>query len=185
VLETEKRKEPKDLARCSQVSAQSGTPDYPVVHRTVPGAPGWTPVNRPLSGEFGSVRLIHRTVRWCTGLSGEPTAASATVGHAIHGRRVARANGRQGALDYPVYTGQCLVRQTVTNLQRSAAPELEGDRAPDMNSGCPVVHQTVRCATRQKARIAFLRYPRQRKTRRHRQTAVLVVSVALRVNSGH
>jgi hypothetical protein len=129
--------------------------------------------------------IIHRTVRWCTGLSGEPTAASATVGHAIHGRRVARANGRQGALDYPVYTGQCLVRQTVTNLQRSAAPELEGDRAPDMNSGCPVVHQTVRCATRQKARIAFLRYPRQRKTRRHRQTAVLVVSVALRVNSGH
>jgi hypothetical protein len=25
-----------------------------------------------------------------------------------------------------------------------------------MNSGCPVVHWTVRCATRQKARIAFL-----------------------------
>jgi hypothetical protein len=25
-----------------------------------------------------------------------------------------------------------------------------------MNSGCPVVHRTVRCATRQKARIAFL-----------------------------
>ena len=45
---------------------------------------------------------------------------------------------------------------TATNLQRSAAPELEGDRAPDMNSGCLVVHRTVRCATRQKARIAFL-----------------------------
>jgi hypothetical protein len=40
--------------------------------------------------------IIHRTVRWCTGLSGEPTAASATVGRAIRGRRVARANGRQG-----------------------------------------------------------------------------------------
>jgi hypothetical protein len=64
VLETEKRKEPKHLARCSQISAQSGTPDCPVVHQTVSGAPGWTPVNRPLSREFGGVRLQF------TGLSG-------------------------------------------------------------------------------------------------------------------
>jgi hypothetical protein len=53
--------------------------------------------------------IIHRTVRWCTGLSGEPTAASATVGLAIRGRRVARANGRLGAPDCPVCTGQCPV----------------------------------------------------------------------------
>jgi hypothetical protein len=39
---------------------------------------------------------IHRTVRWCTGLSGEPTVDCATVGRAIRGRRVARANSRQG-----------------------------------------------------------------------------------------
>jgi hypothetical protein len=45
---------------------------------------------------------------------------------------------------------------TAMNLQRSVAPKLEGDRAQNMNSGCPVVHRTVRCATRQKARIAFL-----------------------------
>jgi hypothetical protein len=38
-------------------------------------------------------------------------AASATVGRAIRGRRVARANGRQGAPDCPVCTGQCPVRQ--------------------------------------------------------------------------
>jgi hypothetical protein len=50
--------------------------------------------------------IIHRTVRWCTGLSGEPT-----VGRAICGRRVARANGRQRAPDYPVCTGQCPVCQ--------------------------------------------------------------------------
>jgi hypothetical protein len=44
--------------------------------------------------------IIHRTVRWwCTGLSGEPTVASAIVGCAIRERRVARANGRQGAPD--------------------------------------------------------------------------------------
>jgi hypothetical protein len=38
-----------------------------------------------------------------------PTAASATVGSAIRGRRVARSNGRLGALDCLVCTGQCLV----------------------------------------------------------------------------
>jgi hypothetical protein len=48
---------------------------------------------------------IHRTIRWCTGLSGEPTAASATVDHAIRARRVAPANGRLGG------TEQCPVRQ--------------------------------------------------------------------------
>ena len=55
--------------------------------------------------------IIHRTVRWCTGLSGEPTAASATVGRVIRGRRVARANDRQGAPDCLVCTGQCPVPQ--------------------------------------------------------------------------
>jgi hypothetical protein len=40
--------------------------------------------------------IIHRTVRWCTGLSDEPMAASATVGRAIRARRVAPANGRLG-----------------------------------------------------------------------------------------
>jgi hypothetical protein len=59
---------------------------------------------RPASGEQATLwknqwrtAIIHRTVRWCTGLSGEPT-----VGRAIRGRRVARANGRQGAPDFLV-----------------------------------------------------------------------------------
>jgi hypothetical protein len=50
----------------------------------------------------GDVAIIHRTVRWCTRLSDEPTVASATVGHAIRGRRVARSNGRLGTPDCPV-----------------------------------------------------------------------------------
>jgi hypothetical protein len=28
-----------------------------LAHRTVSGAPGWLPVNRPLSGKIGGVRL--------------------------------------------------------------------------------------------------------------------------------
>jgi hypothetical protein len=56
--EKKKRKEmQKDLARSSRSPAQSGTPDCPVVHRTVSGAPGWLPANWPLSGMFGGVRL--------------------------------------------------------------------------------------------------------------------------------
>jgi hypothetical protein len=87
-----------------------------IIHRTVQWCTG-------LSGESSAVKSspskkvqrrtakIHRTVRWCTGLSGEPTVASATVGRAIRGRRVARANGRQGAPDCPVCTRQCPVCQ--------------------------------------------------------------------------
>jgi hypothetical protein len=93
--------------------------------------------------------IIHRTVWWCTGLSGEPTAASATVGRAIRGRRVARFNGRLG---HRTVSGA----PTSPELQRSTAPEKETDPHRTVYSGCPVVHQTVRCATRQKARIAFL-----------------------------
>jgi hypothetical protein len=106
------------LALSSQYSAQSGTPDCPVVHRTMFGdAPDNVRCDRLASGELATLRnvwrltaIIHRTVRWCTGLSGEPMAASATVGRAIRGRRVARANGRLGAPDCPVCTGQCPVR---------------------------------------------------------------------------
>jgi hypothetical protein len=55
-----------------------GAPDCPVVHRTVSGAPGWSLVNWPLSGiRRRRVAKIHRTVRWCTGLSGEPTVGRA------------------------------------------------------------------------------------------------------------
>jgi hypothetical protein len=83
-----------------------------VWHTGLSGAPGWSPVKRPLSGkDQRRTTIIHRTVRWCTGLSGEPTVASATVGRAIRGRRVARINGRFGTPDCPVCTGQCPVRQ--------------------------------------------------------------------------
>jgi hypothetical protein len=57
VLETVRKELKKALAVSSQTSAQSGTPDYPVVHRTVSGALGWSPVKVPLSGFYGGVRL--------------------------------------------------------------------------------------------------------------------------------
>jgi hypothetical protein len=81
-------------------------------------------------------------------VSGEPTAASATVGRAIRGRRVARTNGQQEAPD-------CPVRQPARSGNgrlRQIRKEIHTGHASD----CPVVHRTIRCTTRQKAIIAFL-----------------------------
>jgi hypothetical protein len=93
------------LAWYSQSHARLGTPDSVRCARLASGE------QTTLVKNCRRTAIIHRTVRWCTGLSGEPTVASATVGRAIHGRRVACTNGRQGAPDCPVCTGQCPVRQ--------------------------------------------------------------------------
>jgi hypothetical protein len=48
---------------------------------------------------------------------------------------------------------------TSPKIQRSAMPGMEGDPHRTYYSACPVVHRTVRCATQQKARIAFQGLP--------------------------
>jgi hypothetical protein len=114
----------------------------------VSGAPGWVLANWPLSGiRRWRTAIIHRTVRWCTGLSGEPTAASATVGRQIRERRVACSNGRQEAPDCPMYrTVRCANGYNSATvgcaiLGRRSAPDHEqymSGGAPD----CPVRHPT-------------------------------------------
>jgi hypothetical protein len=121
---------------CSQDPAQSGCTG-------LSGAPGWLWTNWPLSG-FCCRRTAknHRTVRWCTGLSGEPT-----VGRA-NGRprnpRVTRgqANGQMGAPDYPVRQRLQIFNGRLRQIRKAIC------------TGHATV--TVRCATRQKARITFL-----------------------------
>jgi hypothetical protein len=149
-----------------------GAPDSVRCPRLADGEPA------ALENRWSCTAKIHRTVRWCTGLSGESSARRSretekatwlkftglsggapdcsvsqrspapTVGREICGRHVDCSNGQ-------------LVHRTVSGAptgpeeKQSDAPDLEGDRAPDMNSGCPVVHRTVRCTTRQKAGIAF------------------------------
>jgi hypothetical protein len=103
VLETEKRRREKICKRLGLVQPRLSS----VWHTGLSGgAPDSVRCARLNSGEQAALgktwrhtAIIHRTVRWCTGLYGELTAASATVGRAIRGRRVARANGRQGAPD--------------------------------------------------------------------------------------
>jgi hypothetical protein len=84
------------------------------------GAPDSVQCARLVSGELATLgklwrrtNIIHRTVRWCTGMSGEPTVANAMVSRAIRGRRVARANGRLGAPDCPMCTGLSDVHRIV------------------------------------------------------------------------
>jgi hypothetical protein len=128
------------VARSSQEFAQSGctglsggAPDS--VRRARLALANWL-----LSGlQRWRMAIYHRTVRWCTGLSGEPI--------------VSRANGRprnpratrgkcqwsEGALDCPVCTGQCPVRQRSTSPKKernshrtvSGAP---GDRRQELPS---------------------------------------------------
>jgi hypothetical protein len=128
------------LARSSQKSAQSRCARLALANWLLSGL------------RRRRTAINHWTVRWCTGLSGEPT--------------VSRANGRprnpratrgkcqrsDGAPDCPVCTGQCPVRQRLQDCN----DRLRQIRKEIRTGQCPVVHQTVRCARRQKARIAFL-----------------------------
>jgi hypothetical protein len=114
--------------------------------------PRWTRRSRDLTVTYDynspDCPVVHRTVRWCTGLSGEPTVTSANDRPRNLQATRGSSNGRQGAPDCLVCTGQCPVRQ----------------RARSCNSNCAwfgrksrTGHATVavRCATRQKAGIAF------------------------------
>jgi hypothetical protein len=152
--ENKRRKEPKRLG--------SVQPKLSSVWHTglSGGAPNSVWCARLASGEHATLEknrrrttIIHRTVRWCTGLSGEPTVASAMVGRAIRGPRAGDA--------WPAPTvgrghRTVSVEPSGPELQRSSVPEKEGDRHRTVYSDCPVAHRTVRCATRQKARMAFL-----------------------------
>jgi hypothetical protein len=78
------------LAVYSQDSARSGTPDCPVVHRTVSGAPGWLCAKWPLSGiRRRRTAIIHRTVRCAPDCPVSQRSAEPTVGRRICARHVA------------------------------------------------------------------------------------------------
>jgi hypothetical protein len=99
VLESEKRQLEK-LGSSSQGSAQSGciglsggAPDSVRCARLAL-------VNWPLSGTHQRrTAKNHRTVRWCTGLSGEPTVGRANGRPRNLGVTRGRANGLKGAPD--------------------------------------------------------------------------------------
>ena len=123
---------------------------------------------------------VHRTVRWCTGqcpvcqagscelgaLGNKLTAydynspdypmnqrsAGPTVGCAICARHVAEPTVGRGHR-----TVRCAPDSVrCANGSKAANGRLRQIRKEIRTGQCPVVHRTVRCARRQKARIAFL-----------------------------
>jgi hypothetical protein len=95
--------------------------------------------------------IIHRTVRCAPDCPVSQRSAGPTVGCAICARHVAEPTVGRG-------TGLSGVHQTVSGAptaprhQRSTAPQKERNLHRTVSG----VHRTVRCARRQKARIAFL-----------------------------
>jgi hypothetical protein len=97
--------------------------------------------------DSGAAAKIHRTVRCapdCPMCQRRPCQRSAakSAGDAWPAPTVSWSHRTSGAPTGP-------------KVQQSGASNMEGDRAPDSYCSCPVVHRTVQCATRQKARIAF------------------------------
>jgi hypothetical protein len=143
VLETEKRRKEKRCKRLGLVQ-----PRLSSVWHTGPsgGAPDNVRCARLASGEQAALgkiwrhtAIIHRTVRWCTRLSGEPTAASATVDRAIRGRRVARANGRKGHRTVRCanrHESATIVYARIGRRSRTGHKQWLSGGAPD----CPVHH---------------------------------------------
>jgi hypothetical protein len=122
----------------AKLTSAFGAPDCPV-------CTGQYPVPR-LAQRRSRCSWESQRTTWLkfTGLSGELTAPAPTVGSAISGRRVARANGHLAAPDCPVCQGD----RGLNGLLRQRRKEIG-------HCLCPVVHWTVRCANRQKARIAY------------------------------
>jgi hypothetical protein len=97
-------------------------------------------INSPLSGtERRRTAINHRTVRWCTGLSGEPTVGRANGRPRNPCVTRGQANGQKGAPDCPVCTGQCPMRQRLQIFNG----RLRQNRKEICTGQCPVVHRTV------------------------------------------
>jgi hypothetical protein len=114
------------------------------VHRTVRWCTGQCPVRQAGSDEQAALGFLSAAYDYkspdclvCTGLSGEPTVGRANGRpRDPHGTR-GRANGRKGAPDCPVCTGQCPVRQRLRGCQRSASPNKERDPHRTVSGGAP------------------------------------------------
>jgi hypothetical protein len=124
------------------------------VHRTVRWCTGQCPVRQAGSGELAALGKKLTAYGYnspdcpvCTGLSGEPT-----VDCAIRTRHVAEPMVGRGHR-----TVRCAPDSVrCANGSKAANGRLRQIRKEICTGQCPVVHRTVRCASRQKAKNAFL-----------------------------
>jgi hypothetical protein len=96
--------------------------------------------------------IIHRTVRCAPDCPVSQRSAGPTVGRVIRARRVAEPTARREHR-----TVRCAPDSVrCANGSKRANDRLRQIRKEIRTGQCPVVHRTVRCARRQKARIVFL-----------------------------
>jgi hypothetical protein len=103
-------------------------------------------VNWLLSGLRRRCTAInHRNVRWCTGLSGEPTVGPAN-GRPRNPRATrGRANGRKWCTELSGVHRTVSSAPTALNLQRSASPKKERNPHRTLSGGAPdcLVRQAI------------------------------------------
>jgi hypothetical protein len=177
VLETEqRRKEANCKTWLCAVEVQLG-----LAHQTVRCASLVSSENAAHGIRRRRTSKIHRTVQWCTGLSDESSAANSSPSGKAKGRRgynspncpvvhrtVRWANGRLRQRSTAQYsrdtwttptvswcTGQCPVRQSAQWSNSRICHFWKEIAHQTVYRTCPVAHRSVRCATRQKARMAF------------------------------
>ena len=150
MLETGRsRKEKKWKSGCVQPKAVSGWgTGLSGVHRTVSGAPDQRGANQPLSGiHRRRTAKIHRTVRCAPDCPVSQRSAGPTVDRAIGARHVA-----EPTVGKVHRTVRCAPDMSGAPTVRRSASESNGRMSFLWKQ---IGHRTVRCARRQKARIAF------------------------------
>jgi hypothetical protein len=145
VLETVKKEEEKQPKRLGSVQLKLNS----VWHTELSGgAPDSVRCARLVSGEKAALEIRSAAYGYnspdCPVSQRLPVhwLVAQSVGDAWPAPTVGRGTGLSGA-------------PSGLKLQRSTVPYLEGNRAPDSYNDCPVMHQTARCTTRQKTRLAF------------------------------
>jgi hypothetical protein len=147
VLETEKRRKEKRCKRLGCVQPRLSSVWHTGLSGGAPDSVWCARLNSGEQATLGKVwwrtTIIHRTVQWCTGLSGDPTIDYANGRQ--HDQRATHGLGQRivGALDCPVCTGQCPVSQDDRCSNGQLSPFWKEIAHRTSYRTCPVVHRTV------------------------------------------
>jgi hypothetical protein len=149
VLETEGRRKGKRCKRLGCVQPRLSSAWHTGLSGGAPDSVRCARLNTGEQAALGRSRrrttIIHRTVRCAPNCPVSQRSVGPTVGRTIRAGHVAEPTARR-------------VHQTVrcANGSESSTVDCTNFGRKSGTGQCPVVHRTVRCATRQKARIAFL-----------------------------
>ena len=154
MIETERRRKG---TRCKRLGCVQPRFCSVWVHRTVRWLTGQCPVRQAGSSVLAALGNSSSTYDYnspdcpvCTGLSGEPTVGLGQRSAARSAQDTWPSQRSEGGTGLSGVHRTCPVRQRL----QSSNGRLRQIRKEIRTGQCPVVHRTVRCTSRQKARIA-------------------------------